>query len=67
MKPLIFLLYPVLQYVINIIYTKVGPAFKAWVGRQVEERNQRMISDNYIEMDPEIEQAFRASSHVSSK
>ena len=52
---------------INVIYTKVGQPFKAWVGALVEERNQSMVRDNFIEMDPAFEEAFRARTHISSK
>jgi hypothetical protein len=53
--------------VINVLYTQVGLPFKNWVAARVEERNERMVKDNFIEMDPAIEAAFRASTHVSRK
>ena len=56
-----------LQYFINVIYTKVGQPFKALVSQRVKERNQRMVRDNFIEMDSAIEAAFRASTDISSK
>ena len=52
---------------INVIYTRVGPPFKAWVEERVQERNDKMVKDNFIEMDPEIQAAFKASTHISSK
>ena len=52
---------------INILYTQVGMPFKSLVAQRVEELNQRMVKDNFIEMDPAIEAAFRASTHVSRK
>ena len=57
------------SYVANVIYTIVGDKFKAWVEKAILERTQKNIEDQdmAIEMDPEVLQAFKASTHVSGK
>ena len=55
------------QWVINVAYTVVGDAFKDWVNKNVEERNQKQaVEKNLImQIDPELEKAFMASSTFS--
>lgn len=57
------------DWVANMIYTVVGDNFKDYVNARIEERNQSLISkrDLGIQMDPEILNAFRQSTNVSSK
>ena len=47
----------------------IGHNFQEWVKGQVETRNKNFIlkKNMMIEMDPEIEAAFRASTKVSCK
>ena len=52
---------------INVLYTSIGQAFQTWVEHQVEERNAKLVSNNAIEMDPEVAEAFRNSTSVSCK
>ena len=57
------------QWVINIVYTLAGKPFADWVLEHVEARNKKIVADKKlaIMMDPDIMQAFHASTHVSSK
>ena len=52
-----------------MIYTVVKEPFAAWVKEQIEARNTKMSVDKnmIIEMDPEIAEAYAASTAVSSK
>ena len=56
------------QYVANVIYTKVGEEFKAWVNNIVNLRHEaRRQEEDQIEMDPEIAEIFNASTAVAGK
>ena len=57
------------QWVINIVYTLAGKPFSDWVLEHVEARNRKIVADKQLAiiMDPDIMQAFHASTHVSSK
>ena len=48
------------QYVINIIYTKVGEKFKKWVDERIDARHEKVKDDGnkYIELDPEIAKVY---------
>ena len=52
---------------INVLYTKIGDPMKAWVARKVKERNEKMVKDNFIEMDPAVHAAFLKSTSISCK
>ena len=56
------------QYVINVIYTKVGNAFREWVDKRVGLRHEKVKDKEelYVELDPEIAKVFRASNAVST-
>ena len=56
-----------LQYVINVLYTKIGAPFEAWVKTQVDAHHEEQKKDQVIEMDADVARAFRASTAVSSK
>ena len=57
------------QYIANVIHTIVGKPFREWVDRHLEERNAELVEKNEmnIELDPEIEAIFKASTAVSGK
>lgn len=57
------------QWLINVIYTVVQDPFGVWVKQQIESRNQRVavVKNLLIDMDPEVAEAFAASTAVSSK
>ena len=57
------------QWVVNVLNTVVGRQFSDWVREQIDARNKKLRADHNlnIELDPEIAEAFRASSQVSSK
>ena len=57
------------QWIVNITYTIAGEQFAEWVKNAIEERNNKVTveKDMMINMDPDIHQAFRASTHVSCK
>ena len=44
------------QYIINVIYTRVGQKFKDWVDARVNARHEevKVEGKKYIELDPEI-------------
>ena len=56
------------QYLINIIYTKVGEAFRQWVDERVGARHEKVKDkeEKYIELDPEVAKVFQASKAVST-
>ena len=56
-----------LQYVVNILNTTIGAPFRSFVKERVEARNEALVSDNYIDLDPEVYEAFVASTSVSRK
>ena len=49
------------------MYSNVGDPFEAWVHEQVEIHNAKLVTNNVIEMDAEVAEAFRASTAVSCK
>ena len=57
------------QYLANIIHTIVGKPFQVWIDTQIEARNAELAEkrEMYIELDPEIEAIFKASTAVSGK
>ena len=56
------------QYLINVIYTKVGEPFRKWVDEKVGLRHEKVKEkeEMYVELDPEIAKVFRASKAVST-
>ena len=48
------------QYIINIIFTKVGEKFATWVNEKVNERHEKVKDDGkqYIELDPEVARIY---------
>ena len=57
------------QYIANIIHTIVGKPFQVWIDTQLEARNAELAEkkEMFIELDPEIEAIFKASTSVSGK
>ena len=57
------------QWLANVIYTRLGERFKAWVDGHVKERHEKYVQRHncLIDMDPEIAAAFNQSTMVSSK
>ena len=57
------------QYIANVIHTIVGRPFREWIDRQLEEKNAELAEkkEMNIELDPEIEAIFKASTAVSGK
>ena len=57
------------QWLANVIYTKLGQRFKDWVDHHIKARHEKFASKNnlLIEMDPEIAEAFKKSTQISSK
>ena len=57
------------EYLGNIIYTVIGEPFRTWVDQRVDQRNEKIVEDQNlaIELDPEVYDVFKASSHVSGK
>lgn len=57
------------QWLINVCYTVVGEQFAAWVNRLVEARNAERAQEKelMIDLDPEVAQVFRSSTHVSTR
>ena len=57
------------QYIANIIHTQVGQPFSDWVDQQVNARHEKVADTRnmMIELDPEIAEAFKASTAVSGK
>ena len=54
------------SYLANVIYTKVGEAFKSWVDDIVNTRHElRRQEEDQIQMDPEIARIFNASNAVA--
>ncbi len=56
-------------YISNVIYTIVGPPFKAWVDEKIQQRTKKLLQEQNlaIEMDPEVYAAFKKSTSVSGK
>ena len=57
------------QFICNIAHTIIGKPFSQWVMQADNVRNQSVAAkqDCMIHMDPEIAQAFEASTAISSK
>ena len=57
------------QWIVNVAATVIGTPFRDWVKEQVKNRNHSMaVTKNlFVEMDPDIYQAFSNSNAVSSK
>ncbi len=57
------------EYLGNVIICIVGDPFQQWVDDRVLERNAKRKEEGKmtVEMDPEVEAAFRASTSVGSK
>ena len=55
------------QWLANVCHTVLKDTFKNWVKEQVAERNKKLAVDKgcMIELDPEIAEAFHASTKVS--
>ena len=55
-------------YLCDLIFTLVGDQFKAWVKREIDTRNQKvMVGGNLnIMMDPQIAAAFANTTAVST-
>ena len=56
------------QYLINLIYTKVGEKFSTWVNEKVNQRHERVKDEGkqYIELDPEIAKVYQQSRAIST-
>lgn len=56
------------QYIINVIYTRLGDKFRLWVAKRVDARHQEVKEEGhkYIMLDPEIAKLFQASKAVST-
>ena len=50
-----------------MLYTQIGAPFQEWAQARINERNQEALHEDFINMDPEVAQAFRASTAVSRK
>ena len=57
------------QYIANIIHTVVGKPFREWSDNLVKTRNvhQAEKKEMFIELDPEVQKVFDASTSVSCK
>ena len=57
------------EYLANVAYTVIKKPFADWVKAQINARNEKIITDQQleVELDPELVEAFNASTHVSSK
>ena len=57
------------EWICNVVYTKLGADFEAWVKERIDARNKEAMqkADGEISVDPRIAAAFHASTHVSSK
>ena len=56
------------EYLINVIFTKVGEPFKNWVDERVGMRHEKVKEkgEMFVELDPEIHKVFMASQAVST-
>ena len=56
------------QYIINVIYTRLGEKFSNWVNERVDQRHQTVKEEGnkFIELDPELAEIFKASKAVST-
>ena len=57
------------QWTINVCATLIGDDFVNWVKAAIEERNENMKVEQqlFIDMDPELAEAFNRSNHVARK
>jgi len=57
------------QWIANVCHTLLGAIFSNWVREQVDQRNQGILVKNnqLIDVDPEIAEAFHASTKTSGK
>ena len=56
------------QYIINVIFKRVGKKFKDWVYSRVNERqNIKVQGKKYIELDAQCAKTFYANKAVSTK
>ena len=57
------------QWISNVAATVIGDPFRDWVHEMIKNRNHSMaVTKNlFVEMDPDIYQAFANSNAVSSK
>ena len=55
------------QYLINVLYTRLGQKFQDWVDERVNHRHSQVKEDQnkYIDLDPEIHKLFMESKAVS--
>jgi len=56
------------QYLVNVIYTRLGDKFKLWVDGRINARHEevKVEGKKYIELDAEIAKLFHASKAVST-
>ena len=56
------------QYLINVMYTRLGDKFKAWVDERVNQRHEevKLEGKKYIELDAELAKVFYANKAVST-
>ena len=56
------------QYLINVIYTRLGEKFRKWVDQRVDTRHEevKVEGNKYIELDPEIYALFKESKAIST-
>ena len=56
------------SYLSNLIYSIIGKPYRDWVDAQVNKRNHKVAveGNQFISMDPEIANVFRASTQVST-
>ena len=57
------------QWVVNVCFKIIGPAFDQWVRSKIDERNKKIEDKKniMIEVDPEIAKIFNASNFISCK
>ena len=56
------------QYIINVLYTRLGDKFKDWVDEKVNARHEKVKKEGnkYIELEPELAKVFYESKAVST-
>ena len=56
-------------YLCDLVYSVCGERFKSWRDKRIKDRNDILTDKESlgISMDPELEQAFRASTMIASK
>ena len=57
------------EWIANVAYSILGDLFSDWVHEQIEENHEKFMEKHQlgIDMDPEVHQAFLASTAISSK